>query len=204
MKDKNKPAERDREATERRLIEAVGQMIAEQGFEKIGINAVAAQSGVSKILIYRYFGSIEGLMVAYIRQNDFWLNFPIELPEREQLPSFVKKMFQGQVEQLRSNPTLKRLYRWELSCNNEMILKLREQREKIGLELVEKVSQLSGYPQKEMAVMASVVTASITYLIMLEEFCPVYNGIPLNDDAGWQQINEGIGILIDKVFQQES
>lgn len=39
-------------------------------------------------------------------------------------------MFQGQIEQLRNNPTLKRLYRWELSCNNDMIVKLREQREK--------------------------------------------------------------------------
>ncbi|MEG0647254.1 MAG: TetR/AcrR family transcriptional regulator, partial [Bacteroides sp.] len=58
MKVKNKPVERDREATEKRLIDTIGQMVAEQGFEKIGINAVAAQSGVSKILIYRYFGSV--------------------------------------------------------------------------------------------------------------------------------------------------
>ena len=56
--------ERDREATEKRLLNTIGQMIAENGFEKIGINAVSAQSGVSKILIYRYFGSVEGLMTA--------------------------------------------------------------------------------------------------------------------------------------------
>ena len=53
MKEKSKSVERDREATEKRLIDTIGQMVAEQGFEKIGINAVAAQSGVSKILIYR-------------------------------------------------------------------------------------------------------------------------------------------------------
>ena len=58
--------ERDREATEKRLLNTIGQMIAENGFEKIGINAVSAQSGVSKILIYRYFGSVEGLMTAYM------------------------------------------------------------------------------------------------------------------------------------------
>ena len=54
--------ERDREATERRLLDTIGKMIAEDGFEKIGINAIATQSNVSKILIYRYFGSVEGLM----------------------------------------------------------------------------------------------------------------------------------------------
>lgn len=79
MKTKTTPTERDRETTERRLLDTIGQMITESGFEKIGINAVASQSGVSKILIYRYFGSVEGLMAAYIRQHDFWINFPQEL-----------------------------------------------------------------------------------------------------------------------------
>ena len=203
MKGKSTPAERDREATEKRLLDTIGKMIAEDGFEKIGINAIAAQSEVSKILIYRYFGSVEGLMAAYIRQHDFWINFPLEFPDRKLLPVFVRTMFQGQIKQLRKNPTLRRLYRWELSCNNEMIVQLREQREKVGLHLIEKVSELTGYPLKEIAVMASVVTASITYLTMLEDFCPVFNGIPLNDDAGWKQIEEGIDVFIQKVFQYE-
>ena len=196
--------ERDREATERRLLDTIGKMIAEDGFEKIGINAIATQSNVSKILIYRYFGSVEGLMAAYIKQYDFWLNFPLEYPNREELPLFVKRMFQGQIEQLRNNPTLKRLYRWELSCNNDMIVKLREQREKVGVNLVKKVSELTGHPQNEIAVMASLLTASITYLVMLEDFCPIYNGIPLNENSGWEQINEGIELFINKVFQNEN
>lgn len=200
MKEKSTTAERDREATERRLLDTIGRMINEIGFEKIGINAVAAQSGVSKILIYRYFGSMEGLMTAYIRQHDFWINFPHEIPERSQLPAFLKKMFREQIEQLRSNPTLKRLYRWELSSDNDMIVKLRQQRESAGIRRIEEVSRLTGYPQQELATLASLITASITYLVMLEEFCPVYNGIPLNDDAGWQQIIQGIDALIDKTF----
>lgn len=203
MKGKSTIGERDREATERRLLDTIGKMIAEDGFEKIGINAIATQSNVSKILIYRYFGSVEGLMAAYIKQYDFWLNFPLEYPNREELPLFVKRMFQGQIEQLRNNPTLKRLYRWELSCNNDMIVKLREQREKVGVNLVKKVSELTGHPQNEIAVMASLLTASITYLVMLEDFCPVYNGIHLNENSGWEQINEGIELFINKVFQNE-
>lgn len=200
MKGKNIITERDRQATERRLLKTVGEMIAENGFEKIGINAVANCSGVSKVLIYRYFGSVEGLMAAYIRQHDFWINFSLELPDRSQLPLFLKTMFRRQIEQLRSNPVLKRLYRWELSSENEMIVKIREQRERTGLKLIEKVSRLTGFPEKEIAVMASILTASITYLVMLEEFCPVYNGIALDGDSGWEQINEGIETLIDKIF----
>lgn len=204
MKEKNTSSERDREATEKRLLDTIGKIINETGFEKIGINAVATQSGVSKILIYRYFGSVEGLLAAYIRRHDFWLNFPDELPGREQIPAFLKQMFRNQITQLRNEPTLKRLYRWELSSGNEIIARLREQREKVGLRLVEKVSEITGYPEKEIAVMASVISASVTYLVMLEEFCPVYNGIPLDRDAGWEQIAEGINALIDKVFQTDN
>lgn len=42
MEEKKNTTERDREATEQRLIDTVGKMIAEDGFEKTGINAVAA------------------------------------------------------------------------------------------------------------------------------------------------------------------
>ena len=203
MKQKNITAERDREATEKRLLETIGEMIAEKGFEKIGVNAVAIRSGVSKILIYRYFGSVEGLMAAYIRQHDFWINFPTEIPGRDRLPVFLKKMFREQMLQLRNDPTLKRLYRWELSCNNEMIAKLREQREKVGVELIGKVSEATGYPRQKIAAMASLLTASITYLVMLEDFCPVYNGILIDTDSGWEQIGEGIDELIDKIFKND-
>ncbi|WP_303207976.1 TetR/AcrR family transcriptional regulator [Bacteroides oleiciplenus] len=201
MTAKNITPERDRETTERRILDTIGQMISENGFEKIGINAVATQSGVSKILIYRYFGSVEGLMATYIRQHDFWINFPQELPERNKLPEYLKQMFRSQIEQLRSNPTLRRLHRWELSSDNEIIVRLREQRENAGMQRIKRISELTGYPLKELEVLASVLTASITYLVMLEEFCPVYNGIPLNNNSGWEQITQGIDSLIDKVFQ---
>lgn len=82
-----------------------------------------------------------------------------------------------------------------------MIVKIREQREKRGVELVKMVSSLTGYPEQEIAVMASVLSASVTYLVMLEEFCPVYNGIAINQDAGWDQIVQGIDLLINKVFK---
>ena len=55
--------------------------------------------------------------------------------------------------------------------------------------------------QIELAPLATLLTASITYLVMLEEFCPVYNGIPLNNDTGWRQIIQGIDTLIDKLLQ---
>jgi len=193
--------EKDRAATEKRLLDTIGKMIAERGFKKIGINAVSAQSGVSKVLIYRYFGSIEGLIIAYIRQYDYWINFPRKLPRREEIPDFLKKMFRGQVERLRNDPMLKRLYRWELSMNNVMIDELHREREQTGVWLIEAVSNLLGSDQKEVAALATITSASIIYIAMLEEFCPRYNGIPIDKNEGWEQISSTIDGLIDQWFE---
>ena len=193
--------ERDRDVTEQRMLKAVGEMIRRDGFEKLGVNAVAAHCGVSKTLIYRYFGSLDGLLAAYIRQHDFWN----QLSARHSRPrAFAriseKDMFRTMIGRLHGDPTLRRLYRWELSSKNELVAALRRQREQAGLELIARVSRKTGLPESEVAVLATFLTASVTYLVLLEEYCPVYNGIPIGEAAGWEQIVLGIDLLIDKTF----
>jgi AcrR family transcriptional regulator len=200
MKRQNSSTERDREATEKRLLTTIGQMIEEDGFEKIGINAVAAKSEVSKILIYRYFGSIDGLITTYIRQHDFWINFPNEFPPKEEIPSFLKSIFHKMILQLRSNATLRKLYRWELTSSNSLIEELRKQRESSGTEIIHRISDITGHDSKEIATIATIITSSITYLVILGETCPIYNSIEINHSDGWAQLSHGIDSIIDKAF----
>jgi AcrR family transcriptional regulator len=196
--------EKSRAASEKRLLDTIGKMIAEKGFERISINAVSAQSGVAKILIYRYFGSVDGLMAAYIRQHDFWINFPLQIPRREELADFLKKMFRLQAEHLLNNQILKRLYRWELSSKNAMIDELHSKREKTGLWLIDAVSKLTQRDQKEVAALATIMSASIDYLVMLRDFCPEFNGIPLDKNEGWEQICNGIDLIIDQWLENNN
>ena len=88
---------KNRQATEQLLLEAVNRLVEQDGFEGLGINAVATQAGVSKMLIYRYFGSLNGLIAAYIRRYDFWINVRPELPGRERLGDFIKELFRQQI-----------------------------------------------------------------------------------------------------------
>lgn len=190
----------DREATERLLLETAGEMIRREGFERLGVNALAERAGVSKMLIYRYFGSLDGLLATYVRRYDFWINCPCEMPLRHELPGFLKRMFRDRIAQLRADPTLRRLYRWELSTDNPLVADLRRQREEAGMELVRAVSRVSGHSEQHVAVQAALLTASVTYLAMLEDFCPVYNGIPLDRDAGWMRISLQIERIVDAFF----
>lgn len=146
---------KNRQATEMTLITAVNDIIEESGFEGLGINAVAAKAKVSKMLIYRYFNSLDGLIAAYIQQNDYWINFDEELPDQAHLAAFIKQIFKRQIMRLRENYTLKRLYRWELTTDNKFVKELRNKREEKGIWLVEAVSKLSKHPKKEIAAMAS-------------------------------------------------
>ena len=61
---------RDREATRARLIAAVGNLLAREGFKGLGVNAVAREAGVDKVLIYRYFGGLPELIVAFGRESN--------------------------------------------------------------------------------------------------------------------------------------
>jgi transcriptional regulator, TetR family len=188
---------KNRQTTEMNLIKAVDELIEENGFEGLGINAVATKAGVSKMLIYRYFNSLDGLIAAYIQQHDYWINFDEQLPDEEHIGEFIKEIFKRQIAMLRQSYTLRRLYRWELTSNNIFIKELREKREAKGVWLVDAVSKLSKHPQKETAAMASILTAAISYLSLLEENCPVFNGINIQTEDGWKELEKGINILID-------
>lgn len=54
----------NREETTKRLVEAALEILSEQGFAAIGVNAVARRAGADKQLIYRYFNGLDGLLAA--------------------------------------------------------------------------------------------------------------------------------------------
>ena len=66
---------KNKENTKRRLLDAVGDIIKKNGTGGLGVNKVAQKAGVSKILIYRYFGNLEQLIQAYLLEKDFWTNY---------------------------------------------------------------------------------------------------------------------------------
>lgn len=52
---------------ERQMIEVAEEIFAERGFQATSMDDIAERVGVSKPMIYEYFGSKEGLLVACIR-----------------------------------------------------------------------------------------------------------------------------------------
>ena len=57
---------KDKELTQEKILEAVDSIIVNDGFERVGVNAIAQNAGVSKMLIYRYFGGLDELIAQYL------------------------------------------------------------------------------------------------------------------------------------------
>lgn len=188
---------KSREQTESKILEAVASIVESDGFEKLGINTIALKANVSKMLIYRYFGGLEELVARFIMQKDYWANTDTLILNPHSVGDSIKSMFRNQIEQLRNDVTLRRLCRWELSCHNASIDRLRDKREENGCDLIKVVSRLTGCSNSEVASLASILSASISYLTLIEDQCPTYNGIALQTDKGWEQIAQGVDMIVD-------
>jgi putative transcription regulator, tetR family len=188
---------KSREQTESKILEAVASIVESDGFEKLGINTIALKANVSKMLIYRYFGGLEELVARFIMQKDYWANTATLILNPHSVGDSIKSMFRNQIEQLRNDVTLRRLCRWELSCHNASIDRLRDKREENGCNLIKVVSRLTGCFNSEVASLASILSASISYLTLIEDQCPTYNGIALQTDKGWEQIAQGVDMIVD-------
>jgi AcrR family transcriptional regulator len=58
-----------RSGREQLILRVAGQVFAEGGYERASMDRIAALAGVSKPMLYAYFGSKEGLYVAYIERT---------------------------------------------------------------------------------------------------------------------------------------
>ncbi len=68
---------RNRAKTTLRIVDALEEVITERGLAGIGVNRIAEKAGVSKVLIYRYFGGMEGLLEYYVKMGRL---FPVLSP----------------------------------------------------------------------------------------------------------------------------
>ena len=73
MVTKNLPiaARRDSGETKTRILDALARVIVRDGLAATGINALAREAGADKVLIYRYFGDLDGVYRAYAERSDF-------------------------------------------------------------------------------------------------------------------------------------
>jgi AcrR family transcriptional regulator len=194
---------RDSQQTRKKIIAAVGRLLSRSGFRNIGINAVAREAGVDKVLIYRYFGGLQDLLRAYAEEGDFWptaeellAGFGGQLPRNS--AELAAKLLIEFGRALRRRPITQEIMRWELLERNELTDALAHYREEQGMKLIGMVKKES--QGLDLQALGSLLSAGQTYLILRAKTAKVYNGLELSSDRDWKRIEKSIEHLVHLAF----
>lgn len=193
---------RDRHQTEQRLIDAVHELITTEGFDQVRINRLAQQAKVNKILIYRYFGGLSGLIDAYYAKY-----MPVRtdpLVERSQLEGLTAEAFLqlccdyllNEFRDLKANSPAQQILKNDLFSNQPAVTNpLMAGKEEQIQSMVDAMSQLV-HPVHGRPLLAVFVSA-MTMLTFLAQDKRTLLGIYLGDEKGWDQIEQAIQFLYD-------
>ena len=69
---------RDRFATRAAIIQSAAELVAAHGVAAMGVNALAQAASCDKVLIYRYFGGLDGVLEALAAERMVWPSVEVE------------------------------------------------------------------------------------------------------------------------------
>jgi AcrR family transcriptional regulator len=187
---------RDRTQTEQRLIDAVGQEITENGFDKLGINRISNRAGVNKVLIYRYFGDLDGLVKAYYKRTLPVIPPPtvdIQQMREASVDEFFELLytrFTSEFRTLRANTNAKEFLKSALVSPNwdhnptaaDTEIKVQEQIDLLASIVKEKNGRSMG---------AIIISGMVALTVMSQQKRTIL-GIDLASDEGWQRIEDAL------------
>lgn len=207
-----KRTRRNRRQTEETIIAAARALISEQGFAAAGVNAIAERAGVNKVLIYRYFGGIEGLYQAVARHADVAsLHFAAQLVERMDPTVDLRLQLAAGFRSLRSHLAADEfsleLMIHELRQENDLTRAFAGERERIGTAATAALSvALSRRPSKrhtdtasvgaDMEARVAIVMAALYYLVLRARNVTVFNAIDIGSEAGWERLCNAMAEIV--------
>jgi AcrR family transcriptional regulator len=163
---------RSRLKTEQRILDAVGTILLEQGYPAVGINAIARQAGCDKVLIYRYFGGFDELLLAFAETTTLWWDVDEIINETATecaaiaLPDYLQTLLNRYVTALEARPLALEIMAWEMSAQNNLTSTLARLRGERGMELVKRIRAYYQQPNIDIGGILGVFGAAINYLII--------------------------------------
>ena len=185
----------DRQATRQAILQAVGTLLAREGFAALGVNAIAREAGVDKVLIYRYFGGLPQLLDAYGRDGGFWPSVDEVLDGVDGAGSDAERLsrFLGNfIVALRARPLTAEILAMEIGTPNALSHTLDQVRQAWGEQVAKRLARPGQADMRQLDTVVSIVLAGIQYLVIRARNTARFSGIAIDGDAGWQQIRSDL------------
>ena len=163
---------KSRAQTEQRIINAVETLLLESGFPAVGINAIARQAGCDKVLIYRYFDNLDGLLQRVADNNDLWWTVDEIITENMDeisllsLPQFIERLLKRHIVAVQKRALTREVMAWEMSEHNALTQALSRIRTEQGMLLVKRVRGYYDNPAIDIGGILGIFGAAINYLVI--------------------------------------
>jgi len=189
---------KNRPQTEQKLLLAVEQILLKDGFPAIGINAIARQAGCDKVLIYRYFEGLDGLLKVFAQSNELWWQVENIITESDDqigqipLPEYLLTLLKRHAETLQAKPLTLEIMAWELSEQNDLTIALARTRAERGMQLVKSIRAHYQNPNIDIGGILGVFGAAINYLVIRTRRSP-----PQYMTEEWWRLQQTIAKLLE-------
>lgn len=189
---------RNRAATTQRIVEALEELLAQGGIDGVSIASLAQKADISKVLIYRYFGGLEGLFDYYLRLGRVVPHYSVALLEQIQPlnPADLGPLWSGQALQLfrrvRASRAAQQLLKATVrkaSPLPDVISRAQDD------ELTQMVGQLAFVEGTDYQATSAVLLGALSHLTIQAKQNRPMIGIDLRSEDGWQRIEAAVSLI---------
>jgi AcrR family transcriptional regulator len=196
---------RDRSATEKSILAAAKALLAEQGFQGFGINAVARGAGCDKQLIYRYYGGLDGLIEAIGTDLGSWVKHRIPDDSGGMFlltyGDLLERLAMLYLDALRADPLMRRIVAWEVSEPTEQVRRLSEARAKALSAWIERMrGSLTPPKGVDASAINAIIIAAIQHLVLAAAIGEQCAGMPLKNQKDWDKATAGLKRIVRAVY----
>ena len=194
----DKSIKKGRARTEQKILRALEHLLLEKGFPAVGINAIARQAGCDKVLIYRYFKGLEGLLLAFSETTELWwevdeiITETAEEIQQQPLQQFLQLLLKRHLEALQARPLTLEIMAWEMSVQNSLTVALARTRAERGMALVKTIRVHYQNPNIDIGGILGVFGAAINYLIIRTR-----NSAPQHMAEEWWRLQHTIAHMME-------
>lgn len=201
--------ERNREQTTQRLLTAVGQVLARDGFAALGVNAIAREAGVDKVLIYRYFGGLPELLAAWGASGQFWPRVEdliarepalLSLPVAERYARF----FAHFIDEMRARPLTLEVLAAEVQHRNELTAVLETEREAWGEQAFRVLGGPAFARRPHLRALTLLLVGGVMYLLLRSRSIRIFGGLNLHEDAAWAELKAAVRSMALQMLPAEA
>ncbi len=190
---------RNVEAKKKRFKDTIKKIVKERAFSELTVNSVSYKAGISKNLLYRYFGNLSNLLGILMEENDYSAMLEEKFSASKTLnKNDSSKLFADILEYMLSSPVSSGLVAWELTSQNRSIFENLKKRE----EIVQQLFPYQGNSENstiDIQAIYTILLSSINYLAAYSFMHEVpINGIRVDLEPG--RIIDAIQFILNQVF----